>query len=210
MRIAIVLCALILTAGLSWLFPLFRIVRLDDAGKEQQEPSFNAAEFAESFWNERLLPAANDAPDAAELLSALQDTPLETREKFGRKVGVSRTRLFLLRGAGRIVSLDKEGVGVAFVQNTLGPDVILQTGLLFGNAARDATGLIVAGEFPHSQDFNEISTEINRIIEERVIPTLKERSVVGRPIEFVGCAEVADAVTDPRPLVIVPFKADIQ
>ena len=209
-RIAVVLCILGLAGVLFWLFPLFHVVRLDEARAEEQQSRFNAAKFAEAFWDERLLPALDEAADAGAVLTAIRDNPQAAREQFGRKVGVSRTRFFVLRGSGRIVSVDEKAIGVALDQNGREPDVVLPIGLLFGNTARDATGLLDAGDFPHSQNFNDISTELNRIIEERVVPKLRKQSKVGRRIEFAGCAEVSDEVTDPRPLSIISLKVDVE
>ena len=209
-RIAVVLCILGLAGVLFWLFPLFHVVRLDEARAEEQQSRFNAAKFAEAFWDERLLPALDEAADAGAVLTAIRDNPQAAREQFGRKVGVSRTRFFVLRGSGRIVSVDEKAIGVALDQNGREPDVVLPIGLLFGNTARDATGLLDAGDFPHSQNFNDISTELNRIIEERVVPKLRKQSKVGRRIEFAGCAEVSDEVSDPRPLAIIPLKVDVE
>jgi len=210
MRAAIVLCALTVGAGLLWQFPLIHIVRLDEPTTGDGEPEFNAANFAETFWTEQLLPAAEKAPDASAVLAAIRETPKAAREQFGRKVGVSRTRFFVVRGTGTIVSVDKKGVGVALDQNKSEPDIVFHTGLLFGNTARDATGLLDAGDFRHSQDFNEISTALNRIIEERVISQLKNHSDVGRRIQFAGSAEVPDDASPSKPLVIVPFQASVE
>ena len=90
------------------------------------------------------------------------------------------------------MTIDKKGVGVALQGEAKEPDIVLQTGLLFGNTVRDATGLLDASNFPDSRQFNEISTELNRIVEARVIPILKEKAAVGRQIDFAGCAEIPD------------------
>ena len=59
-------------------------------------------------------------------------------------------------------------------------------------------------DFPNSQDFNALSTEINCRVEERVLPVLKRKAAVGAAVRFVGCAEIADPETDVPPLRIVP------
>jgi predicted lipoprotein len=153
-----------------------------------------------------LNPALDAAHDAASVLKAIREAPLVAREKFGRKVGVSRTRLILLRGNGKVVSHDKKGIGVALDRDKTEPDIILQTGLLFGNTVRDVSGLIDASSFANSQHFNEVSTELNRIVETHVLPKLKEPFVsLNRHIEFVGCVEIQDEARVEPPLTIVPL-----
>jgi predicted lipoprotein len=207
-RIPAILCCLILASGLFWLFPLFHVVRIESTPVSPLGGSFNAAEYAKSFWSQRLIPALDQAPDAALVLKAFREDPQAAREKFGRKVGLSRTRLFVLRGSGKTVTLDKKGLGIALEPDKSEPDVILQTGLLFGNTVRDVTGLIDASDIANSQHFNEVSTELNRIVEARVIPALKEPAVSrNQQVEFVGCAEIQDDARIELPLTIIPLDA---
>lgn len=193
-----------------WCFPLFHVVRLERFENSSHEPAFNGADFAKSFWNDRLTQSLTQAPDATTFLADFRASPEAARAKFGRKVGVGRTRLVVLRGSGTIVTIDKKGVGIAFQGEAKEADIILQTGLLFGNTVRDATGLLDASNFPDSRQFNEISTELNRIVEARIIPILKEKAVVGRRIHFAGCAEFSDEGALVKPLTIIPLEVRVE
>ena len=93
---------------------------------------------------------------------------------------------------------------------TTAPEVVLPVGLLFGNAVRDGTGLLNVNDYPNSQDFNDISQALNRIIETRVLPSLRERAKVGATVRFVGCTEIADESGDLRPLRVVPIQVDVE
>jgi len=209
-RVAVIFCCLLAAGCLFWFFPLCHVVRTDSVGLAQQEAAFDPADFANRFWNDRLIPSLSQAPDAATVLKAFRASPVAARGKFGRTVGVSSTTLLVVRGNGTIVTVDKKGVGVALERDAKGPDVVLQTGLLFGNTVRDATGLLDAGDFSDSRQFNEISTELNRIIETRVIPTLKEKSATGRRINFAGCADIQDESEIIRPLKIIPLVVRVE
>lgn len=202
------LLSLAVLALLLWFFPLIHIVRLDELNAAKQGAEFDAADFVEDFWTGRLVPSLDEAANANDVLKALRENPQHAIEQFGHKVGLSRTCYFLLQGSGRIVSVDSKGIVVELDGSEA--DVILHSGLVFGNTARDSTGLLDAGDFPHSQDYNEISTELNRIIEQRVIRSLKEQSEVGATIEFVGCAEVTDIARDSRPLKVIPFRVHVE
>jgi predicted lipoprotein len=208
-RLALTLCCLLGAGNLFWFFPLFHIVRTGGVGPAQ-EASFDPIEFANRFWNEQLIPSLGRAPDAAKVLAEFRTNPVEAQNKFGRTVGVSSTTLVVVRGNGTIVTVDKKGVGVALELDAKGPDLILRTGLLFGNTVRDATGLLDPGDFADSRRFNEISTELNRIIETRVIPIMKEKSATGRRISFAGCAEVQEYAELIRPLMIIPLEVRIE
>jgi predicted lipoprotein len=136
---------------------------------------------------------------------------MKAREKFGRRVGVSRTRLIVLKGSGKIVQVDKKGVGIGLEPNGSQPDIVLRTGLLFGNTVRDSSGLVDASSFANSQHFNDISTELNRIVETRVIPALKQPAArEGAHVEFAGCLEIQDDARVEFPLTIIPLDVRVK
>jgi predicted lipoprotein len=205
-RYLVTLAFLIVAAGVFWRYPLFHIVRLDELQAARQQATFDAAAFAKTFWDKTLVPSLGKAQDATELFSKLDNAPKEVRGQFGRKVGVGRTTLFFVRGRGTVTHIDKKGVGISLTGDNTSPDIVLHTGLLFGNVARDATGLLDASNYANSQQFNDISTELNRIIETRVIPVLKEGAATGKTLHFVGCAEVSDTASEFRPLKVIPLE----
>ena len=85
--------------------------------------------------------------------------------------------------------------------------VSLSVGLLFGNTVRDASGLLDVSAFPNSQEFNDLSTQLNGIVETRVAPALRDKAAVGKAIRFAGCAELEeDAKSDVLP--VIPIKVE--
>jgi predicted lipoprotein len=202
---------LLIAVAVTWRFPLVRVHRLDQTESEQRNASFDAAKFAETFWNEQLVKSLETSADAAEVVTAVRQDPREAGQRFGRSIGISRARLLCVRGSGTIVSFDKQGVGVALMGGANGsPDVVLQTGLLFGNTVRDASGLLDASEFSSSQHYNDISSELNRIVEMRVISELKKRSQVGKPITFCACGQLKPDSSEVLPLRLIALKVEFE
>ena len=165
----------------------FRSVGTDSAGRPR--PSIAAA-FVDRFWPERLIPGAAKAVDAAELVAAIEADRDAARRKYGRKVGLGGSYIYFVKGTGRVVSVDADAVGLALGGDRSKAQISLQAGFIFGNAVRDGTGLLDVSDFPNSQDFNAVSSELNRRVEERVLPELRKRAAVGQPLRFVGCAEI--------------------
>jgi predicted lipoprotein len=191
-----------------WEFPLFHIIPLDKARGSNGEARVNAAEFAERFWNEQLTPALSRASDARTVLDAIDGDFQAAGKKYGRTVGISNSYFVFLQGAGRVVNVDPKRVGLAVRDGGSSPDVVLRVGMVFGNTVRDATGLLDMDRFPNSQDFNDISTELNRIVETRVLPRLRGRAEVGQGVRFIGCAEVPNDAKRRKPLRVVPLSVD--
>ena len=195
------LIAAVLAVVFVYWFPLFRIIPLDAAEDAKQAKKFDPKAFAQEFWDKRLPGAESDAIDAVELVAALAIDSDAAKEKYGRKLGIGDTVYFHLRGRGNVTGTG-ESILLA-MDDGQDPSIALPTGLLFSNAVRDATGLINVSDFASSRHFNDVTTELNRIVEESVIPELKQRARIGAEVQFVGCAELAGDA-EVRPLEVVP------
>ena len=197
------------TAVLLYFFPLFHVVRLSETGRIADKAAFNAAAFVDQFWTERLVPGTARAVDAAVLIAAIERDRATARQKYGRSVGLGSTYYYFVRGTGRVVSVEKGSVGLSLTADQATVQVSLPTGNVFGNAVRDGTGLLDVNDFANSQNFNALSSEINRRIEEQVLPDLRKRAAVGNLVRFVGCAEIIDEEIDLHPLRFVPIVVEL-
>jgi predicted lipoprotein len=197
---------------LFWLAPPFHII-WNASRRATTDTAFNAAAFVERFWTDKLLNSSNLATPADALLEAVRKDPATAHEKYGHASGLGSTYYYFVTGKGRVVAMDKNSVSLSLntgstVESSV--DVELETGNIFGNAIRDGTGLLNVSDFTNSQDFNGISSEINRRIEEQVLPGLRDKVTVGAVVRFTGCAEITDDSTDLRPLRVVPIAAVVQ
>jgi predicted lipoprotein len=204
------LIAIVVAAGVCWLFPLFHIVPLKTAAAEKEAATFNPASFTEKFWDERLLKSLDKAVKADVLLGVIQSNTAEAKKKFAHSVGVSESYTYFVSGTGRVIALSDDEISLAITGGATNAEVSLQTGLLFGNAIRDGTGLLNVNDYPNSQDFNGISEALNHLVETRVLPKLHGQAKVGAKISFTGCAEVDDESTDLKPLKVIPIQAEVQ
>ena len=121
---------------------------------------------------------------------------------------MSESYFYFLRGEGKIISISDDEISLAGAENSTNAEIVLETGLIFGDAIRDGTGLLNVNDYPNSQDFNDISSALNHIVETCVLPNLREQAKVGAKISFVGCAEVDDEFTDLNPLKVIPIQIE--
>ena len=210
MRVVRWFIAILIAAVVCWLFPLFHVVTLKTATAEKVAATFNATQFAEAFWTNQLLASSDKVVKAEALLATLQSDPAAAKKKFSRSVGLSEGYFYFVSGSGRVVAVSDDEVSLAVTDGSTNAEVSLETGLLFGNAIRDGTGLLNASDYPNSQDFNDISAALNHLVETSVLPKLREQAKVGAKISFAGCAEVDDESTDLKPLKIVPIQTKVQ
>jgi predicted lipoprotein len=180
------------------------------ATAEKIAATFNATQFAETFWTNQLLASLDKTVKADVLFSAIQNDAASAKKKFSRNVGLSEACFYFVSGIGRVVAVSDDEVSLAVTDGSTNAEVSLQTGLIFGNALRDGTGLLNASDYPNSQDFNDISAALNHLVETRVLPKLREQAKVGAKISFVGCAEVDDESTDLKPLKVIPIQTELK
>jgi predicted lipoprotein len=201
---------LVILIVVALVFPPFHIHRLEsgaglsNGNLRPLSAALDVREYAQRFWNEKLVPASSQAAEAGTVAAELARDPELAAKKYGRRSGLGGNALYFIRGTGRVRSSDRKGVRLAFEGHDQIP-VLLPSGPLFGNALRDATGLLNVKDFS-SFDFNALSTELNRIAETQLQPAL-ERAVVGKQLRFVGCAE-ASGDSGKLQLKVVPISIE--
>lgn len=189
-------------AGLLWIVPLVRLRPLDAATAPAE---FDAVAFAERHWREDLLPALAAARPIAAVIPALQADPAAACESFGRSVGLSRSCLYLVRGEGRVVEFSP-GVCLVELAAPTEATVALATGLVFGTAVRDITGTVDPAARADSRELAAAATELNRLVQERVIAGLVSQATPGQTIAFVGCGQVQGRLPAGKPWKLIPLE----
>jgi predicted lipoprotein len=205
----LIILALVLS-GVCCLFPLFHVVPLQKAVAEARAKTFDPVQFAAEFWTNRLLPSLDQAVPAQILLAAIQADPATAKKQFSRSVGMDESYYYFLRGDGKVVSISDDAVSLAVSKDSTNAEIAIQTGLVFGDAIRDGTGLLNVNDYPDSQDFNDISAALDNIVDTNVIPALTSQARIGSTVSFAGCAEVDDESTDLKPLKLIPIQARVQ
>ncbi len=200
-RIGLVLGGLLLC----YLFPLFHIVPLKAALEQSAQESFDADEFIEAFWSEQLPTVSADAVEIETLRFALAEDSASAIEQYGHRLGVSARVSYFVSGHGEIREVTKRAVEVSLSDGSF---VMLGTGPIFGNTIRDGSGLFDVSDFANSQEFNALSTEINRRVEERILPDLRELGIKGKQIRFVGGVDISDSNPQLDRLKVVPIKIE--
>jgi len=172
------------------------------------ESNFNAVSFAGKFWDERLLPAAPRAVPLKELLPDFQENPAAASKTHGHAVGMGNASYYFAQGTGRITAIERSRILI----EVEGRIVALRIGPVFGNAVRDGSGLLDVNQVPGLAEFNAVSAELNRLVEDRVLPKLRADLSVGRQLRFAGCAEAPETapVAGAPLLIFIPVQAEIQ
>jgi predicted lipoprotein len=178
--------------------------KLDEVKASLSAKEFNAATYAQTFWANKLGPNINKAIDVSRLAAMLSNDAPKTFDAYSHALGIGNLRYFLIKGKGIITSINEDDVSVLLQPDTSNQTITLATEYIFGNAVRDATGLININEFNNTMDFNNVSAELNKIIREKVLPSFKQNAKKGSTIEFTGAIELNKEHLDLSKIEVIP------
>ncbi len=197
-KILLSLLCLILALALS-----LDIRKLDGGDSPARPGRFDAAAFAEEFWETKLPRCISEATPVTDLSALLRTRPDEAFRTLGRTLGISKTYYFLVKGNGVIEEITGENL---LVDTGAGTRASLSTLYLFGNAVRDGSGMVDINDFLNMMDFNQVSVEINRRIRERIVMPALPSLHPGQAIRFAGAAEINSKQFMPETISLIPLQ----
>lgn len=208
-KIAFSLIAGGLIIVLFFVFPPLKVVSLEEHKNRLTSGEFDPAAFARQFWQNDLPSTFKNAFDAQEVLNAVRNNPTDAKARYGRVVGLGGPCYYLLKGTGTITAIDPRQIEVSLDAEDTDAEIILITSMIFGNEVLDATNIISRNQFKKTNDYNAVSTEINKIVETQIAEPFLQQVKTGDTIHFIGCST---AVTDddmPVPMRLVPVKLEV-
>ena len=168
--------------------------------------TFDATEYAARFWKDDLPKSIADATPVTSLLKSLEDDPQNAFKQYGRKLGISTTYYFMVKGKGIIQSVKDDYLEVAVGDNT---NIRVATGFIFGNAVRDGSGQVNINNFLNMTDFNNVSIAIDKLVKEKVVSRLRKAAAKGKQLDFAGATEIQEDQVNLDSLRIIPVQAII-
>jgi len=176
---------------------------------------FQASEYVEAVWDERILPVYEEqAVDYAEVLAGLRADREGAIEKYGltRETG-EPFFVFKVRGTARVVEYDdssRNGVIRVDMEPADGQvDATLQVGpVVRGTAIRDSMEFIRFTDVGNQLQFAALANELNARMQRDSVEPLDLPSIVGKRISFLGAFRLTEgqALED---LVVTPVKIDL-
>ncbi|MDR8389815.1 DUF2291 family protein [Aliifodinibius sp. S!AR15-10] len=182
------------------------IRNLEEVRSEANEGDFDAATYAQNFWEQQRSSSLEQAVNIERLLDSLEQN-FDSTAARGEQVGISDYRYFLVRGQGTIQEMLEDDVLVSLDGSN---NVRLATGFIFGNTIRNAVPQIDIGEFVNMTQFNQVSIQINELVEEQVVPTLTEQAGIGENVSFAGALSINVESRELDSLRIIPLRIDME
>jgi hypothetical protein len=175
--------------------------KLSDLNAAAPKP-FDAAAYANNYFYKQLPAMVAKAPDIDKLMAMIKTDTAATFKTYGRALAIGTTRYFLVQGKGTITNIDDDGL---WVTTPSGNSVLLATEYVYGNALRDASGLIDINKFNSTMDLNNIAAEIDKIVRVKILPAVKPELKKGNRIQFTGAVGLNQAHLQLGDIEITPI-----
>jgi predicted lipoprotein len=164
------------------------IKKLDAVSAARAAENFDATIYANRFWKEKLLPGLDKAVELDTLLSLLHTEKDSAFTTYSHALGIGNIRYFLVRGEGAVSAINADDISLILTGDST--RVGIETEYIFGNAVRDASGLIDINDFKNTMDFNNVSVALNTIIRKQVLPPFSAAVKKGSRLRFTGAIEL--------------------
>lgn len=183
--------------------------KLDEVKLASASKGFDAGRYAREFYNNKLLPHLDSAIELNKLISLLKAEPDKAFKNDSHALDIGNIRYFLVRGEGTITSISEDATGIVLKNDPAQTAAKIITEFVYGNAIRDASGLIRLNEFGNTADVNSVSEEINKIVRREVLPSFKAAAKQGDVVQFSGAIELNQAHVKLDSIEVVPIRLSI-
>ena len=170
---------------------------------------FDAAAFSRKLWDERM-PAKIDSAVILSLLIRSVDKDGEIAiNKYTNALAIGNYRYVLVKLDANVTEVQEDEVRLttAHIDSVL--TVNLATEFIYGNAIRDASGLVQVKDFPNTTHLNGISEGLNKIIRTSVLPTFKSEIKKGDSVKIVAAVELNKEHIHWQGIELLPVRVQI-
>lgn len=171
--------------------------------------TFNAAEFSKKLWNEKMPAKIDSAVDLLALIDAVTKNPEATITKQTNALAIGNYRYALVKLNATVSDVKEDEIALSAPSADSVLNVLLATEFIYGNAVRDASGLVQVKDFPNTSDLNSISEELNKIIRSTIIPSFKTSIKKGDKVNVVAAIELNKEHIHWQGLELLPVRLQI-
>ena len=168
--------------------------------------TFDATAYAVDMLNNRLPAVADKAVNIDQLIAEINADKVKAFADYGHALAIGSTRFFMVKGSGRLSDINESDAGLITGGNN---HVQIATEYVFGNAVRDASGLVNLNDFSNTVDLSNISSAVDRLIRRQVVPPFKAAAKKGDTVVFTGAIELNQEHLKLTGIEVMPVRLQI-
>jgi predicted lipoprotein len=155
--------------------------------KNQKLSTFDFNAYADSLYYRGILTQSKPIALNA-LVSQINSNQENTFKTYGNRLGIGNSTFFMVETKGKIVNMEDGKIKLNTAENGV---ITVDTKYIFGNAIRDASGLVKLTDFKTNADFNKVSEALNTIIREKALPSTIQKLKIGDGILVTGALKLS-------------------
>ncbi len=171
------------------------------------ETVFDAKLYAKKYLLEKIPTTTNKAITVTNLLLMLNKNSKEAFTNYSHSQNTGDLKYFLVKGEYKVITINEDFI--ILKNNKTTTEIKLATQYIFGNTARDCSGLISIDDFNTTMDMNNVSEEINKLIKSEILKPFTIKIQKGDTISFLGGIELSQSEPKTDTIEIVPLQLKI-
>lgn len=174
--------------------------------KNASAANFDALSFSNKLWNDKLPAKLDSAIEINAFIQAIEMDREAAFYKYSNAMAIGNYRYSLIKVTGNVTRINENDIDISLNHADSLLKIKLATEYVYGNAIRDASGLLDIKEIPKSEDLNNISEALNKIVRKSVLPAFKKEVKVGQMVEIVGAVEINKQYIKLNDLELIPLR----
>lgn len=171
--------------GLILLYNSLYFKKLSTMGNNQA-PAVDFSLLADSLYF-KAMSVKDYSLDVNQLLNEFTLDADQAMETHGNRLGIGQSSYFMVTVDGQVKEKTPSGLEVVSGDKTFEID----TKYVFGNAIRDASGLVKLTDFKTNASFNKLSESLNSLIREQVLPEQLAKVEAGDKVLVTGAIKLS-------------------
>lgn len=172
--------------------------------KNQKSSTFDFNAYADSLYYKGIMTQSKPIALNA-LVSQIKSNQENTFKTYGNRLGIGSSAFFMVETKGKVASIEDGKIKINTAENGI---ISIDTKYIFGNAIRDASGLVKLTDFKTNAEFNKVSEALNTLIREKALPSTIQKLKVGDDISVSGALKLSKK--ENLELKVLPVKIEIQ
>ena len=177
--------------------------------KVATDEKFDAVAFSKRLWEEKFPARLSNAVELETFIKTAQINPVDAFSKYTNTLGIGNYRYALIKAEGVVTDINEDDITLQVKLNDSLMTTKLATEFIYGNAIRDASGLVDVKDFPNTMDLNNISEELNKMVRKIVLPPFKTTVKKGDKVIVTGAIEIHKEHIKWSELEIIPVQLQI-
>ena len=177
--------------------------------KVTTDEKFDAIAFSKKLWDEKLPARLDNAVELIAFIKATQANSADAFSKYTNALGIGNYCYALVKVEGTVTDVGEDDIAVQIKIDDSLMTGKLATEFIYGNAIRDASGLVDVKDFPNTMDLNNISEELNKMVRQTVLPPFKTTVKKGDKLLVTGAIEIHKEHIKWNDLEIIPVQLQI-